>query len=221
MVEPPAVREGWRDAVIAEELPDLRLLTVTIAVARSCVGASPPDVRERLAAFSDRFNGAKAIAVRREAVPAAYRSFFREIGLDPETRRTPIEAAVFARLFDGGFVSRNLLEDVLLLALVDTGIAVWAIDAAVAQGVLGVRLAKAGERLRGDEAAGRSLHGGELVVADSGGPLTLLSEPPPAGLRPRRATRSICLYALQVRGISTLAVEEALWFACSALQARR
>ena len=74
------------------------------------------------------------MAVRREPVPAAYRVFFRQIGLDPDVVRTPIEAAVLERMLRGGFPSRGLLADVLLIALVDTGVPVWALDAECVDG---------------------------------------------------------------------------------------
>ncbi len=73
--------------------------------------------------------GARAVGVRREPVPSAYRVFYRQIGLDPEVARTPIEEAVLERMLRGGFLSEGLLQDVLLIALVDTGVPVWALDA--------------------------------------------------------------------------------------------
>ena len=86
--------------------------------------------QDRLRELSNRFRGAQAVAIRREPVPAAYRVFFRHIGLDPDVVRTPIEAAVLERMLRGGFLSGGLLEDMLLIALVDTGVPVWALDAA-------------------------------------------------------------------------------------------
>ena len=78
--------------------------------------------------LSNRFRGARAVSMRREPVPAAYRVFFRHIGLDPDVVRTPIEAAVLERMLRGGFLTGGLLEDVLLIALADTGVPVWALD---------------------------------------------------------------------------------------------
>ena len=75
-------------------------------------------------------SGARAVGVRREPVPAAYRVFFRHIGLDPEVRTNAdrgggARADAARRLYARG----DLLEDVLLIALVDTGVPVWALDA--------------------------------------------------------------------------------------------
>lgn len=235
---------GWREERVAHELPHLRLLSVETKISASPVAPSPTNVRDRLAALSDRFNGRRAIALRGEDVPSAYRVFFREIGLDPDVARTPIEEAVFMRMFDGCFLSSNLLEDVLLIALVDTGVAVWALDAETVDGPLGLRTSVAGERLgrpeppqrgaaRGAERglqhgggapwpdAGGALPAGQLVVADGSAALAVLCGSPACGARPRKTTRRLLLYALEVDGVSSIAVEEALWIATSALQAQR
>ncbi|HEY2572185.1 MAG TPA: hypothetical protein VGI27_11955, partial [Solirubrobacteraceae bacterium] len=131
MSSPLAPTPGWCAREVEQELPGLRLLTAHVDVARkgSLTGQSPADVQGRLRELSNRFRGAAAVAVRREPVPSAYRIFFRHIGLDPEVVRTPIEAAVLERMIKGGFLSGGLLEDVLLIALVDTGVPVWALDA--------------------------------------------------------------------------------------------
>jgi hypothetical protein len=83
---------GWCSRELEEELPALRLLHVEVEVARrgSLTGASPPDIRARLRELSSSFRGARAVGLRREPVPAAYRVFYRHIGLDPDVVRTPI-----------------------------------------------------------------------------------------------------------------------------------
>lgn len=215
---------GWCERQVEEELPELR---IALAQARMPPRAAPSrpasePVRERLAALSDRFNGAKAVSLRREPVTAAYRVFFRHIGLDPDVVRTPIEAAVLERMLDGGFLSRCLLEDVLLIALLDTGVPVWALDVSTVEGPLGVRTSHAGESLGHDRravAGGDVVGAGQLVVADSRGALSLLFAEPAAAHRPMPRTRGLLLYALQVAGVPWLAVEEALWICRSALEA--
>jgi DNA/RNA-binding domain of Phe-tRNA-synthetase-like protein len=123
----PELVRGWCAREVEQELPGLALLSTHVEVGRSgsLTGASPADLLERLREKSNRFRGANAVAVRREAVPSAYRVFFRHIGLDPEVVRTPIEAAVLERMMQGGFISAGLLQDVLLIALLDTGVPVW------------------------------------------------------------------------------------------------
>ena len=50
------------------------------------------------------------------------------------------------RLMHGGFESRGALEDALLLAVVETGVPIWALDDATLDGPLGIREARSGEQ---------------------------------------------------------------------------
>ena len=61
----------------------------------------------RLRDLSDRFYGSHAIHMRERPIPWAYRVFFRQIGLDPDRTRTPVEQLALDRLHDGAFVSRG------------------------------------------------------------------------------------------------------------------
>jgi DNA/RNA-binding domain of Phe-tRNA-synthetase-like protein len=212
---------GWRAPEIEQELPDLQLLTGEALHTREqpLTGSSPPDVRQRLSELSDRLRGARAVAIRREPVPSAYRVFFRHIGLEPDTERTPIEAAVLERMVQGGFPSRGLLEDVLLVALVDTGVPVWALDAESVEGQLGIRASYEGERL-GRSAQAAVLPAGRLVVADSLGALAILFGELGRGHEPHSRTRRLKLFAVQVAGVPSMVAEEALWSCQEALQPR-
>jgi DNA/RNA-binding domain of Phe-tRNA-synthetase-like protein len=203
---------GWCAREVEEELPGTRLITGGVVVQRagSLTGSSPPDVLGRLRELSDRLRGASAIAMRRQPVPAAYRVFFRHIGLDPDVVRTPLEAAVFERMLHGGFRSGGLLEDVLLIALVDTGVPVWALDAEHLEGPLGIRVSAEGERL-GRDGRASALPEGRLVVADSTNPVAVLFGELAREHRPRARSRRLELFALQVAGVPELYVEEALW----------
>jgi DNA/RNA-binding domain of Phe-tRNA-synthetase-like protein len=216
---PPAPALGWCAREVEQELPGLRLLSTRVEVARSgpLTGRSPADVLERLREKSNRFRGATAVAVRREPVPSAYRVFFRHIGLDPEIVRTPIEAAVLERMIKGGFLSRNLIDDVLLIALLDTNVPVWALDAETVDGPLGIRASEAGEQL-GRGAQAPELPSGRLVVADASAPLAVLFGELAPDHAPSERTRSLALFAVQVAGVPELYAEEALWSACAALE---
>ena len=211
---------GWRSPEVEAELPQLRLLVADVEVGRegSLLGVSPPDVQQRLRERSSHFRGARAVGIRREPVPAAYRVFFRHIGLDPDVVRTPIEAVVLERMLRGGFLSDGLLADILLIALADTGVPVWALDSDTLEGPPGIRPSGEGEPL-GRAPDALALPGGRLVVADSIGALALLFGDPAAPHAPGARAGRLTLYAVQVPGVPTLYAEEALWSACTALEA--
>jgi DNA/RNA-binding domain of Phe-tRNA-synthetase-like protein len=201
------VAAGWIDPELAAEFPELRLHTLTLA-ARS--GRSPGELRERLRELSDRFRGPQAVVMRQRPVPWAYRVFFRHIGLDPDEHRTPVEALALERLKAGGFRSRSLLDDALTVAVMETGVPVWALDAERVEGALGLRPAERGERFGTGEYAS-DIPAGRLLVADDGGPVGVLfgALAPGRGVGP--GTTSMTLISVQVAGVPDIHVEEALW----------
>jgi len=211
-----APRDGFVADELRAELPGLGVVSLALPAPRT--QRSSQGVREHLAVLSSRFHGAEALALRQRPVPHAYRVAFRHVGLDPDVTRTPIEAAAIERLVQGGFVSRGLLDDALTIALVETGVPLWALDADAVDGDLRLRLAQAGERL-GAQPDGIPAPAGQIVVADAGRPLApLFGEPAPEHLPGRRTTR-LLLYALRVDGVSNVHVEEALWQCAETLRA--
>lgn len=216
--EEPELHEGWIDHAVAAEFPELRLRWMQARAPAE--RRSPEELRARLRALSGRFSGPQAIALRREPIPHAYRVFFRAIGLDPDTTRTPIEAVVVERLFQGGFLTRGHLEDALRIALVETSIPLWAVDAAGLDGPLGVRLARPGEQLGSGPYAG-DLPPGRLVVADAGTPVAVLFGDLALRARPTAATRELRIFTVQVAGVPEIHVEEALWLCAEALDLAR
>lgn len=220
--EAPGDREpelGWLAREVEEELPQLRLLSCEVSVGRAepVTGPCPPDIRDRLRGLSNQFRGARAIGIRREPVPSAYRVFFRQIGLDPELEQTPIEAAVRERMLRGGFLPGTLLEDVLLVALLDTSIPVWALASEGVDGPLGIRVSAQGERL-GSAPSAPAVPAGRLVVADASTPLAILFGELAPGHLPHAATRELTLFAVAVAGVPGLYAEEALWICRTALE---
>jgi len=221
-----APRRGWCAREVAEELPGLALLEVDTlhTRAQALTAPAPADVREPLHMLADRFRGARAVSVRREPVPGAYRAFFRQIGLDPDVARTPVEAAVAERMLSGGLPGAGLLADVLLIALLDTGVPVWALDADTVEGELGIRASAAGELLARPRSAttgesdAQPLERGTLVVADSTAALSRLFCEPARAHAAGSATRRLRLYAVQVPGVPSLYAQEALWSVASALE---
>jgi DNA/RNA-binding domain of Phe-tRNA-synthetase-like protein len=205
---PPAPEpvEGWVAAELRREYPLLRLVTLTFP-GRS--GRTPAWLKQRLRMLSDRFGGAQAVTLRQRPVPWAYRVFYRHIGLDPDTERTPMEAAAVERLLRGGFRSRNLLDDAVTVALVETGVPVWALDAEALEGTLGLRLSGPGDRL-GTGPGSRAVPNGRIVVADERSPVATVFGDVAPGHAVTEGTTRMTLFALQVAGVPTIAVEEAL-----------
>jgi DNA/RNA-binding domain of Phe-tRNA-synthetase-like protein len=205
------LRRGWVGQELAAEFPELTLVHTTLAA--RC-GRSPEAVRERLRAMSDRFTGPKAVQVRQQPVPWAYRVFFRQIGIDPDHQRTPPEAAALERMRAGTFATNNLLDDALVIATVETGVPLLAYDAARVGSEIGLRLAIAGEQLGGH---GRDLRGGEIVVADESHPLAVLfgDTAERRGVHPD--SERVLLAAVQVKGVPDVSVEEALWIAAETI----
>ncbi len=154
---------GFVEPQLQEEFPGLRLDWLTVA-ARS--GHSPAPLVRRLRALSARYRGASVVAMRTKPIPQAFRVFFRHIGLDPDVTRIPSEAAAVARLLHGEFRSAGLIADACLVALIETGVPVWALDADVVDaGGLGIRTATAAD-LADEATLGLRLSPGGLVVGD-------------------------------------------------------
>jgi DNA/RNA-binding domain of Phe-tRNA-synthetase-like protein len=197
------------------EFPGLRLRWTALDAR---VRGSSPDTRRRLRGLSDRVAGARVVAMRTQPIPHAYRTFFRQVGLDPDAARIPSEEAAVGRLLQGRFESRDTVSDALLIALVETGVPVWALDARyVDVDSLGVRIATAGDRV-GRSPDGVELPAGQLVVADAiRVHATLFGSPAPEYL-PGSRTDRLVLFAVAVDGVPAIHVEEALWVSTDAIQ---
>jgi DNA/RNA-binding domain of Phe-tRNA-synthetase-like protein len=193
--EPP-IRAGAVAPVIASEIGRVALKWCAFAVPANPLRRSPPALRERLRALSDRHRGAQAIALRTRAIPHAYRVLYRHLGMEPDVRRIPVEALIVERLTHGAFPSRGMLPDALAVATVETEVAVWAVD---------------GERLSGEPRL--DVVDGRVAVADDGGRIAELFALPDEPRAVTRDTRSLVLYAVAAPGVPDIAVEEALWTA--------
>jgi len=209
----PAPRQGWVAPHIASEFPGLGIAWVEVDAKP---GRSPEPVRQRLRDLSDRTYGSQAIRLRERPIPWAYRVFFRQIGLDPDRTRTPVEQLTLDRLHDGGFRSHGLPTDALNVAIVETGVALRAFDAEAVKGGLCIRDTAPGESLAGQAA---EMAKGTLAIADGARPVGLLFGPTAEGLGVEKGTRRIAVAAVQVKGVPQIAVEEALWMAASTLEA--
>jgi len=208
-----APEPGWVESALAEELPGLSIVSTVLEVTQ---GRSPEALRERLRSLSDRIGGPQAIQLRQQPIPWAYRVFFRHIGLDPDTTRTPVEQLIFERIHDGSFKSRSRVDDALTIAMVEVGVALRAFDADRVEGRIGLRLSAEGEGFEGRASA---LPDGTIVVADEERPLGILFDRTAEGRGVRRGTRRVIVVAIGVRGVPDIALEEGMWVAGSALHA--
>lgn len=203
----PAFAPGWVAPEVAEELPGLRLLQATLP---GGTGRSSPGVRERLGHLSRRMTGAEAVATRTRPVPQAYRRLFRHIGLDPDEHHVPVEAAIVRRLRHGGYRPDNALDDALTVAVVETAVPLWALDADAVEGDLGVRPASAGERLERGEYPDE-LPPGRLVVADDRGVAAVLFGRLAEDRLVTARTRALRVFTVLAPGVPEVHADEALW----------
>ena len=155
---------GWVADDVSEELAGVG---VHYLILEQGSGRSPRQVKEQLKELAGRFSGAQAVNLRHQAIPWAYRVFFRHIGLDPDEQRTPVEEVALERMRKGGFPSVSLLDDALTIAIAESGVALRAFDADRVEGRLGIRLSEPGEPLEGRPG---ELPPGTLVIADEARP---------------------------------------------------
>ena len=202
--------EGWVEPELAEDFPDLGLVHAPIETRPR---RSPREVKRRLHVLADRYTGAKVIHMRQDSIPWAYRVFSRQVGIDPDMDRTPVEAIALERLRHGGLKSENIVDDALTLAIADTGVPVIALDADKLIGEPGLRQARGGEELAGV----RPLFHRQLVVAAEARPVALVLGEVGHDAGVTGATERMLLCALRVKGVPPIAVEEALWIAAETL----
>ena len=197
------ITQGWIDADVAAEFPELRLQWADLPVLKP-LRRTGDGLREQLRMMSDNFRGAQAVTMRSQPIHHAQRAFFRHIGLDPDRDRPPAEAMALERLRAGHFKPNNHLEDAITIAVMETGVPVWALDAAEVDGPLGIRPAAEGEPV-----GGIPLPAGRLVVADASRPVAVLYGD--VGFPPSKHTERVRLFTVQVAGVPSIHVEEALW----------
>ena len=197
-----SLRDGPVEPELRAEFPELGLVWTRVDAQP---GRSPRELRERLRGLADRYTGAKVVHMRQDDVPWAYRVFARQVGVDPDRQRTPVEALALERLRQGGLRSRNLVDDALTVAIAETGVALIALDAGRVVGEPGLRLARPGERM-----GARPLSDGQIVIADDVRPLAMvLGEiSDEAGVTPGCEQMLLC--ALGVKGVPRMSIEEAL-----------
>jgi DNA/RNA-binding domain of Phe-tRNA-synthetase-like protein len=202
--------DGWVEPELAEEFPELSLVHARVDVRPR---RSPREVKHRLRMLADRYTGGKVVHMRQDPVPWAYRVFSRQVGIDPDEDRTPVEAVALRRLEHGGLRSQNVVDDALTIAIAETGVPLIALDADRVEGELGLRLARAGETL----GAMRPLSARQLVVADAERPVAVVLGEVGQEAGVTQETERMILCALGVKGVPRISLEEALWSAAETL----
>ncbi len=201
-----APHKGWVVPWLEGEFPGLGVLWVEVDGSE---GRSPEPVRQRLRELSDRIYGPQAIRLREQPVPWSYRVFFRQVGIDPDITRTPVEQLIFERLHDGGFKSKGLPADALTIATVETGVALRVFDADRLQGRICIRESMPEEQMPGLG----ELESATLVLADEANTIGLLFGATAVSCAVGPATKRIAIAAITVGSVARMAVEEALWVA--------
>jgi DNA/RNA-binding domain of Phe-tRNA-synthetase-like protein len=199
---------GWIHPDVAAEFPELRLWWTALET-------GPPrtseGVQRRLRDLAGRIRGPQALLLRRQPIPHAYRVFYRHIGIDPDVQRIAVEQLVVERLKLGGFPSGTALEDALTIAIMETHVPVWALDAATLRGSLGIRPATEREPLGRLDGRAPWLPAGRLAVVDDEGPVAVLFGDLAPGHEATPRTREAVLFSVQVGGVPHIHVSEALW----------
>ncbi|HYF26188.1 MAG TPA: hypothetical protein VD931_10660 [Baekduia sp.] len=196
-----SAQRGHVDPELTRDFPRLALWSIQVA---SAGGRTPRSVRRRLDHLTDRMPGLVTGGLRTNPVLGAYRAFARQLGLDPDADRLPLEQAAFERLLRGRFVSRGWLSDAVLLAMFETGVPLWSVDAASLEGPLRVEV---------DDTAGAAVVDHRGVVA----PLMGAPVRPELGTRPGVAS----VFAVRVEAVPSTTVDEALWLTCEMLDQAR
>jgi hypothetical protein len=187
-----SIEIGWVDYKLAAEFPELELRYVAVDAR---LEASPPELVGQLADLSTRYRGPQAIALPTKPVPSAYRAFFRQVGLDPDVYRNPVEAISYDRIMRGHFPSFNRVADALRATIVETHIALGVLDAETISGPLGIRPAE----------------NGVLSIVDADHTLSPLFGPPEHDFAPNARTQRILVTAVGVAGVPTWKLDHALW----------
>ena len=159
--------------------------------------------------------------MRERPIPWAYRVFFRQIGLDPDRTRTPVEQLALERLREGAFKSRGLPIDALTIATIETGVALRVFDAEqVRRRASASATRRPGESLAGQP--GRAAARERWSIADERAPVGLLFGATAEGQRGgRRQTGGSRSPRSRSTACPQIAVDEALWMAAATLERPR
>lgn len=190
---------------VEEAHPGLQLLELTVPLGDR---RKTPTVRDRLERLSTSVVGDDLLNARRSQVPGAFRALYLDLGRDPDLDPPPYEATLYRRMAAGGFFARGMPEDALLIALIETGVALWAVDADRVDGPL--RLVHADPR---DAEPGARAEA--IAVVDDRGIVADVGREPRATRAVSRRTVRVTLFGVQPPGVTDVHVHEAFWLCAS------
>lgn len=202
MTAPLSTQRGTIALDLSDEFDDLELLYIA---AEGGEQRTPRELKQTVREVTDRFRVAHAPALRYKRTPSAYRAFYRQLGVDPDVVRSPLDVALLDRLRQGRFRPRGLVHDSMLMASIETQVPLWALDGSDHVGGLGIRGAEDGETLGGD-----LLANGRLVIADSLRPRAALLHPVPEESAVTKKSQVTVVFCLRVPGVPRYVIEEAL-----------
>jgi DNA/RNA-binding domain of Phe-tRNA-synthetase-like protein len=161
------------------------------------VGDEPPVRPGPVApALADEHPGLRLAWTEVEATPGPTPRELRERLRAMADRMRGAQAIAVRRMRQGGLRPQGLVDDAITVAVLETGVGMWAFDAA---------------RLVGAPGLGEA--GGHLVIADEAGTLAVLFRDPAPRAAVTKATRRIALVAVAVPDVPELHVQEAIWTA--------
>ena len=194
-------RGGRSTPELAAELPGLRLrwTLVDAGGGRTPRGAA----RGGSSDVSTRFRGATRSRCARGRCRAPTASFFRQVGLDPDVDRTPVEQAAVERLVRGELHTGDRVADALIARGARDRRAGRARSTRRAlDGDVALRAGAGGGDAAGSGDYAHDVPAGRLVLADARGPVAVLfgrAVGPPRA--PAASTRAVRLVAIQVPGV--------------------
>lgn len=186
------VRNGTIDPVALEEFPQAG---VSFATVETASGRTARGLAMELALAADRIRGASALTASTAPVAASYRSFLRQLGMDPEAVECTADAVVRRRLVEGGLAPSFAVRDAAALVALELGVPLMAFSCGDSPREVSI--------IRSTESG--ALHAeGDLVVSVDGVPVCRLFGQAFPSREVTKGTRRSLLVAVRAPGVSEL-----------------
>lgn len=173
------VCEGVVEPAVAAELPGLSIHWVDVPRG---VGKTPSGLATELGFAAQRMRGATIVMASTGTIAAAYRSFARQLGMDPAAVSGSVEAVAMRRLLSGGLSPTGIPNDAATLATLEFGAPITVFDAGALSGALSIARA---------EASGPLHAVGDIVLTDQQQEVGRLFTEPFPQFQASRKTKSL------------------------------